>query len=180
MNTVKLVKLLMLFCMAGYLLPLNAQKTTSRVALTTNFLSWATLAPNLGTEIYIGKKLSIAADATAVTVCGITGIPTATYRPGAQEAKPVTGCHLLLGISPYTQQLLTLTLHYAEGEPQTETYDLTRLLAGFNNFEAGSGTDAFVLSGNLSLDQSIEEAGITGSINDWTTGTETDMDADNE
>ena len=62
MNTVKLVKLLMLFCMAGYLLPLNAQKTTSRVALTTNFLSWATLAPNLGTEIYIGKKLSIAAD----------------------------------------------------------------------------------------------------------------------
>lgn len=178
MNTVKLVKLLMLFCMAGYLLPLNAQKTTSRVALTTNFLSWATLAPNLGTEIYIGKKLSIAADGSyGMWNYGHTHGNIQTWSAGGEA---VTGCHLLLGISPYTQQLLTLTLHYAEGEPQTETYDLTRLLAGFNNFEAGSGTDAFVLSGNLSLDQSIEEAGITGSINDWTTGTETDMDADNE
>lgn len=41
---------------------LQAQETTSRIALSSNLLSWATLAPNLGIEVYIGKKFSIAAD----------------------------------------------------------------------------------------------------------------------
>lgn len=107
---------------------------------------------------------------------GSGSMPLTFHRQG----NALTTRHRLLGVSPYAQQLLTLTLHYAEGEPQTETYDLTRLLAGFNSFDTSDGTGAFTLSGNLSLDQSIEEAGITGSIDDWTAGTETDMDAGNE
>lgn len=62
MNITNLAKLLMISCMTGYLLPSEAQESNPRFALTTNFLSWATLAPNLGTEIYIGKKFSVAAD----------------------------------------------------------------------------------------------------------------------
>lgn len=176
MNTVKLVKLLMLSCMAGYLLPLNAQKTTSRVALTTNFLSWATLAPNLGTEIYIGKKLSIAADGSyGMWNYGHTHGNIQTWSTGGEARywlPPPAG---------------NLTLHAATAHPhpalrrgRTADRNLRPHPPAGRLQQLRSGTDAFVLSGNLSLDQSIEEAGITGSINDWTTGTETDMDADNE
>lgn len=48
-----------------FLLPFVAQaqqKKDSPFALTTNFLSWATLAPNLGGEVYIGKSCSVAVD----------------------------------------------------------------------------------------------------------------------
>lgn len=38
------------------------EKKDSPFALTTNLLSWATLAPNLGAEVYIGKQWSVAAD----------------------------------------------------------------------------------------------------------------------
>lgn len=97
-----------------------------------------------------------------------------------RQGNVLTAGHLLLGTAPDAQQILTLTLHYAGGEPQTETYDLTSLLAGFNGFGTGGGTEPFTVNGKLSLDQSVEEAGITGSINDWTAGTETDMDAGNQ
>ena len=35
-----------------------------RFALTTNLLSWATLAPNLGAELYLAPRWSLAADAS--------------------------------------------------------------------------------------------------------------------
>lgn len=38
------------------------EKKDSPFALTTNLLSWATLAPNLGAEVYLGKQWSVAAD----------------------------------------------------------------------------------------------------------------------
>ena len=62
------MKLLQLItCILLALLPFNsrnaqAQEALPRIALSSNLLSWATLAPNIGVEIYIGKKLSIAAD----------------------------------------------------------------------------------------------------------------------
>ena len=62
------MKLLQLItCTLLALLPFNsrnaqAQEALPRIALSSNLLSWATLAPNIGVEIYIGKKLSIAAD----------------------------------------------------------------------------------------------------------------------
>lgn len=40
----------------------QAQEDTPRIALSSNLLSWATLAPNLGVEVYMGKKFSIVAD----------------------------------------------------------------------------------------------------------------------
>lgn len=40
----------------------QAQEETPRIALSSNLLSWATLAPNLGIEAYIGKSFSVAAD----------------------------------------------------------------------------------------------------------------------
>lgn len=40
----------------------QAQEDASHIALSSNLLSWATLAPDLGIEVYIGKKFSIAAD----------------------------------------------------------------------------------------------------------------------
>lgn len=62
------MKLLQLItCTLLALLPFNsrnaqAQEALPRIALSSNLLSWATLAPNIGVEVYIGKKLSIAAD----------------------------------------------------------------------------------------------------------------------
>lgn len=62
------MKLLQLItCTLLALLPFNsrnaqAQEALPRIALSSNLLSWATLAPNIGVEIYIGKKLSIAVD----------------------------------------------------------------------------------------------------------------------
>ena len=62
------MKLLQLItCTLHALLPFNsrnaqAQEALPRIALSSNLLSWATLAPNIGVEVYIGKKLSIAAD----------------------------------------------------------------------------------------------------------------------
>lgn len=51
------------------ILPLHAQEedrptATPRWALSGNLLSWATLAPNIGAEVYIGRKWSVAADAS--------------------------------------------------------------------------------------------------------------------
>jgi len=40
----------------------QAQEETPRFALSSNLLSWAALTPNLGAEIYIGKRWSVAAD----------------------------------------------------------------------------------------------------------------------
>lgn len=40
----------------------QAQEETPRIALSSNLISWATLAPNIGMEVYIGKKFSIIAD----------------------------------------------------------------------------------------------------------------------
>lgn len=47
-------------------LPLRGQEApeTPRLALTANLLSWATLAPNLGAELYLGTRWSLAADAS--------------------------------------------------------------------------------------------------------------------
>ena len=57
LRTVLLLSFLLL------MLGLQAQeKNDTPFALTTNFLSWATLAPNLGAEVYMGKKWSVAAD----------------------------------------------------------------------------------------------------------------------
>ena len=53
--------------------PLRAQAThhvqdpssrPPRLALTANLLSWATLAPNLGAELYLAPRWSLAADAS--------------------------------------------------------------------------------------------------------------------
>lgn len=60
--------LALLFCP-----PLRAQAThhvqdppsrPPRLALTANLLSWATLAPNLGAELYLAPRWSLAADAS--------------------------------------------------------------------------------------------------------------------
>lgn len=91
----------------------------------------------------------------------------------------LSATHRLLGIVSSTPQQLTLTLHYAKGEPQTEVYDLTSFFSDFNNFNAENAEETFTLTGDLQLEQSLEETGISGTIVEWTQGTETDMEAGN-
>lgn len=88
--------------------------------------------------------------------------------------------HRLLGIAPAVRQQLTLTLHYAEGEPQTQVYDLTSFLSGFNRFSPDTADEVFTLTGDLQLQQSLESPGISGTITGWTPGTETDLEAGNK
>lgn len=47
---------------AGGNLQAQVQETTPRIALSSNLLSWATLAPNIGIEVYIGKGFSLNID----------------------------------------------------------------------------------------------------------------------
>lgn len=54
--------LLLLSCLLFVSALWAQEKKDTPFALTTNLLSWATLAPNLGAEIYIGNDWSVAAD----------------------------------------------------------------------------------------------------------------------
>lgn len=96
-----------------------------------------------------------------------------------RSGSTLSATHRLLGIVSSTPQQLTLTLHYAKGEPQTEVYDLTSFFSEFNNFNAENAEETFTLTGDLQLEQSLEETGISGTIVEWTQGTETDMEAGN-
>ena len=85
-NMVK--KLLLVFCIAGYLLPLNAQKSEPRFALSTNLLPWATLAPNVGTEFYVGKNWSVAADGSfGMWGCSHMQRVTQTWSAGGEVSR---------------------------------------------------------------------------------------------
>lgn len=97
-----------------------------------------------------------------------------------RNGNTLSATHRLLGIAPAVRQQLTLTLHYAEGEPQTQVYDLTSFLSGFNRFSPDTADEVFTLTGDLQLQQSLESPGISGTITGWTPGTETDLEAGNK
>lgn len=97
-----------------------------------------------------------------------------------RNGNTLSATHRLLGIAPAMRQQLTLTLHYAEGEPQTQVYDLTSFLSGFNRFSPDTADEVFTLTGDLQLQQSLESPGISGTITGWTPGTETDLEAGNK
>lgn len=97
-----------------------------------------------------------------------------------RNGNTLSATHRLLGIAPAMRQQLTLTLHYAEGEPQTQVYDLTSFLSGFNRFSPDTADEVFTLTGDLQLQQSLESPGISGTITGWTSGTETDLEAGNK
>lgn len=97
-----------------------------------------------------------------------------------RNGNTLSATHRLLGIAPTVRQQLTLTLHYAEGEPQTQVYDLTSFLSGFNRFNPDTADEVFTLTGDLQLQQSLESPGISGTITGWTPGTETDLEAGNK
>lgn len=97
-----------------------------------------------------------------------------------RNGNTLSATHRLLGIAPAVRQQLTLTLHYAEGEPQTQVYDLTSFLSGFNRFSPDTADEVFTLTGDLRLQQSLESPGISGTITGWTPGTETDLEAGNK
>lgn len=97
-----------------------------------------------------------------------------------RNGNTLSATHRLLGIAPAVRQQLTLTLHYAEGEPQTQVYDLTSFLSGFNRFSPDTTDEVFTLTGDLQLQQSLESPGISGTITGWTPGTETDLEAGNK
>lgn len=97
-----------------------------------------------------------------------------------RNGNTLSATHRLLGIAPAVRQQLTLTLHYAEGELQTQVYDLTSFLSGFNRFSPDTADEVFTLTGDLQLQQSLESPGISGTITGWTPGTETDLEAGNK
>ena len=97
-----------------------------------------------------------------------------------RNGNTLSATHRLLGIAPAMRQQLTLTLHYAEGEPQAQVYDLTSFLSGFNRFSPDTADEVFTLTGDLQLQQSLESPGISGTITGWTPGTETDLEAGNK
>ena len=97
-----------------------------------------------------------------------------------RNGNTLSATHRLLGIAPAVRRQLTLTLHYAEGEPQTQVYDLTSFLSGFNRFSPDTADEVFTLTGDLRLQQSLESPGISGTITGWTPGTETDLEAGNK
>lgn len=97
-----------------------------------------------------------------------------------RNGNTLSATHRLLGIAPAVRQQLTLTLHYAEGEPQPQVYDLTSFLSGFNRFSPDTADEVFTLTGDLQLQQSLESPGISGTITGWTPGTETDLEAGNK
>ena len=97
-----------------------------------------------------------------------------------RNGNTLSATHRLLGIAPAVRQQLTLTLHHAEGEPQTQVYDLTSFLSGFNRFSPDTADEVFTLTGDLQLQQSLESPGISGTITGWTPGTETDLEAGNK
>ena len=97
-----------------------------------------------------------------------------------RNGNTLSATHRLLGIAPAVRQQLTLTLHYAEGEPQTQVYALTSFLSGFNRFSPDTADEVFTLTGDLQLQQSLESPGISGTITGWTPGTETDLEAGNK
>lgn len=120
-----------------------------------------------------------------LTGCAATREISETEEAGSirlnftRSGSTLSATHRLLGIVSSTPQQLTLTLHYAKGEPQTEVYDLTSFFSDFNNFNAENAEETFTLTGDLQLEQSLEETGISGTIVEWTQGTETDMEAGN-
>ena len=82
--------------LAATLLPARAQvdgqeqKDTPRWSLSSNLLSWATLAPNLGAEVYLGSRLSLAVDGS-FGMWGFgtdkTGSPASTHEVVARMLK---------------------------------------------------------------------------------------------
>lgn len=126
-----------------------------------------------------GNKLTRGGEAQVTRTAEIGN--EGSVRPAfTRDGNTLSATYRLLGIVPAARQMLTLTLHYAEGNPQTEVYDLTSFLSGFNNFSPGGDTgETFTLTADLQLEQNLETPGISGTITGWTPGTETDMEAGN-
>lgn len=97
--------------------------------------------------------------------------------PGARAAGIFfSGSRNLLGIHTDEHQLLTLTLHYTNGEEETLEQDLTSYLQDFNNYASGSVED-------LTLNAGITIAGqpeASATIGGWRQGTDSDLDATDE
>lgn len=171
------------FCAAESTVPVNPEQE-NRLSLKmypqTRMLKLSLNVDKGSPELITGIEATLSGVAAERSVSGTTprNSTTGNIRLNfTQDGNTLSAGHRLLGIASGVPQELTLTLHYSEGEPQTETYNLSPLLTTFNRFDVSGSTDMFTLTGKLSLYQSVEEAGISGSIEDWTPGTETDMDA---
>lgn len=88
-----------------------------------------------------------------------------------------TGSHRLLGIHTAARQVLTLTLHYTNGESEALTQDLSTQLQGFNDGTSGSDPDELTLTARISF---AGQAGASATITDWAPGTDSDLDAGNK
>lgn len=176
--------------------PLKMQPHTRLLKLTLNISQGtpelltdvtATLTGCAATRERGGEKLTrgedcelMKAERDKLTRTAETG-DVGSIRPVfTRNGNTLSATHRLLGIAPAVRQQLTLTLHYAEGEPQTQVYDLTSFLSGFNRFSPDTADEVFTLTGDLRLQQSLESPGISGTITGWTPGTETDLEAGNK
>ena len=84
-----------------------------------------------------------------------------------------SGSRNLLGIHTNEQQMLTLTLHYTNGEEETLEQDLTSYLEDFNNQASGPVED-LTLNAEITI---AGQPGVSATIGDWTPGTDSNLDA---
>lgn len=103
----------------------------------------------------------------------------ATYAGSSRaEGAPADGIYFsgsrnLLGIHTLERQVLTLTLHYTNGEEDTLEQDLTAYLRDFNNHTPGQ-TEDLTLNGEITI---AGQLGLTVAIGPWIDGEGDEGDA---
>lgn len=84
-----------------------------------------------------------------------------------------SGSRNLLGVHTNERQILTLTLHYTNGEEETLEQDLSSYLQDFNNYASGSVED-LTLNAGITI---AGQPGVSATLGDWKPGTDSDLDA---
>ena len=84
-----------------------------------------------------------------------------------------SGSRNLLGVHTNERQILTLTLHYTNGEEETLEQDLSSYLQDFNNHASGSVED-LTLNAGITI---AGQPGVSATLGDWKPGTDSDLDA---
>lgn len=120
----------------------------------------------------VASARRLADRATAMTPGGVVAIDIVRESTRASDAASIffRGTCRLLGIHTGERQLLTLILHYTNGEQEALQQDLSPYLTTFND----PASDPITLTAGLSF---AGQPGVSATIDDWRPGTDADLDA---